>query len=112
MIQQCIPKKKENQYLAQVFQALRIEVNDEMKTLEEMLEQSAEVIKEGGRLVVMSYHSLEDRPVKNFLKNGKLHGEVEKDFFGNMLKPFKEVNRKPITSTKEELEINNESKKC
>lgn len=110
VIKPCTPKGKENKYLAQVFQALRIEVNDEMKALEEMILQSAEVIKEGGRLVVMSYHSLEDRPVKNFLKQGKLHGQVEKDFYGNMLKPFKEINRKPITSTKEELEINNRAR--
>ena len=81
-----------------------------MKALEEMILQSAEVIREGGRLVVMSYHSLEDRPVKNFLKQGKLHGQVEKDFYGNMLKPFKEINRKPITSTPEELELNNRAR--
>ena len=110
IIKPCTPKGKENKYWAQVFQALRIEVNDEMKALEEMILQSAEVIKEGGRLVVMSYHSLEDRPVKNFLKQGKLHGQVEKDFYGNMLKPFKEINRKPIISTKEELALNNRAR--
>ena len=110
VIKPCTPKGKENKYLAQVFQALRIVVNEEMKALEEMLHQSVEVIKEGGRIVVMSYHSLEDRPVKNFLKQGKLHGQAEKDFYGNVLKPFKEINKKPITSTEEELEVNNRAR--
>ena len=81
-----------------------------MRALEEMLVQSAEVIKTGGRLVVMSYHSLEDRPVKNFMKKGKFHGEVEKDFYGNMLKPYKELTSKPITSSDEELKINNRAR--
>ncbi|MBY0543276.1 MAG: 16S rRNA (cytosine(1402)-N(4))-methyltransferase RsmH, partial [Sphingobacteriaceae bacterium] len=78
-----IPKGKENKYMAQVFQALRIEVNAEIEVLENFLEQSAAVLKPGGRLVVMSYHSLEDRPVKSFIAKGKFRGEVEKDFFGN-----------------------------
>lgn len=110
VIKSCTPRGKENKYLAQVFQALRIEVNDEMKALEEMILQSAEVLKEGGRFVVMSYHSLEDRPVKNFLKQGKLHGQVEKDFYGNKLKPFEEITRKPVTSTQEELDTNNRAR--
>jgi 16S rRNA (cytosine1402-N4)-methyltransferase len=90
------PKGKENRFYAQVFQAIRIEVNDEMAVLKSLLSQCAELIKPGGRLVVISYHSLEDRLVKNFIKKGKFEGELEKDFFGNVLRPFKEVSRKPI----------------
>ncbi|MGV3504122.1 MAG: 16S rRNA (cytosine(1402)-N(4))-methyltransferase RsmH [Adhaeribacter sp.] len=106
----CMPKGKENKYLAQVFQALRMEVNDEMKALEEMLLQTAEVLKPGGRLVVISYHSLEDRLVKNFIAKGKFFGEVEKDFFGNEIKPFAAVYRKPLTPTAQELQENNRSR--
>ncbi|MGM0581698.1 MAG: 16S rRNA (cytosine(1402)-N(4))-methyltransferase RsmH [Bacteroidota bacterium] len=101
---------RENKYCAQVFQALRIEVNEELKALEEALLQMEEVIKPGGRLVVMSYHSLEDRLVKNYINKGKLDGEEEKDFYGNVLKPFKAINRKPITAEEEELELNNRAR--
>jgi 16S rRNA (cytosine1402-N4)-methyltransferase len=94
---------KENKYFAQVFQALRIEVNDELKALEEMLLQSAEVIKPGGRLVVMSYHSLEDRLVKNFIGKGLFHGEPEKDVYGNYYKPFEAIHRKTIEASEEEV---------
>ncbi len=97
---------RENKYYAQVFQALRIEVNDELKALEDMLLQSAEVIKKDGRLVVMSYHSLEDRLVKNFIGKGKFQGEPEKDVFGNYYKPFESLTRKPVEATQEEVEIN------
>jgi len=97
---------KENKYFAQVFQALRIEVNDELKALEEMLVQSAEVLKPGGRLVVMSYHSLEDRLVKNFIGKGLFHGEPEKDVYGNYYKPFEALTRKPVEASEEEVEIN------
>jgi 16S rRNA (cytosine1402-N4)-methyltransferase len=109
-ISSCTPRGKENKYLAQVFQALRIEVNDELKALEEMLEQAAEVLKPGGRLVVMSYHSLEDRLVKNFIGKGKFFGEVEKDLFGNEKKPLDAVNRKPITASDQELLENSRSR--
>ena len=105
--QACVPGKMRNKYLAQVFQALRIEVNDEMGALRSLLEQCYEVIKPGGRLVVITYHSLEDRMVKNFIKNGKIDGELEKDFYGNPLLKFKAVNRKPIVATVEELRQNN-----
>lgn len=108
--QACVPGKMRNKYLAQVFQALRIEVNDEMGALRSLLEQCYEVIKPGGRLVVITYHSLEDRMVKNFIKNGKIDGELEKDFYGNPLLKFKAVNRKPIVATVEELRQNNRAR--
>ncbi len=101
---------KENRYYAQVFQAIRIEVNEELKALEEVLEQSAEVLNKGGRLVIMSYHSLEDRPVKNFIATGKTIGGVEKDFYGNVLKPLAAVNRKPVEASEEERAINNRAR--
>lgn len=105
-----IPKGKENKYLAQVFQALRIEVNAEIQVLENFLQQAAEVLKPGGHLVVMSYHSLEDRPVKNFMAKGKFQGEVEKDFFGNQQKPFNVITRKAIVATDEEIAQNNRAR--
>jgi len=108
--QACVPGKMRNKYLAQVFQALRIDVNDEMGALRSLLEQCYEVIKPGGRLVVITYHSLEDRMVKNFIKNGKIDGELEKDFYGNPLLKFKAVNRKPIVATEEELQQNNRAR--
>src|SRR6478609_1068763 len=103
-LQTIAPRGKENKYFAQVFQALRIEVNQEMKALEDFLHQCGEVMTEGGRLVVMSYHSLEDRMVKNFINKGKVFGEVEKDFYGHEIKPFEAVNRKPMEPSAEEIE--------
>jgi len=105
-----IPKGKENKYMAQVFQALRIEVNKEIEVLESFLEQTAEVLNPGGRLVVMSYHSLEDRPVKNFIAKGKVRGDVEKDFYGNQLKPFNVVTRKAVVADENELVGNSRSR--
>ncbi len=104
------PRGREFKYYAQVFQAIRIEVNEEMKALEEMLLQTAEVLTVGGRLVVMSYHSLEDRMVKNFMNKGKLHGEVEKDIYGNLIRPVQQLTRKPITATEEEIKENNRAR--
>lgn len=104
------PWGKENRFLAQVFQALRIEVNGELDSLKGLLEQSAELLKPDGRLSVITYHSLEDRLVKNFMQKGKFSGEVEKDFFGNKLTPFEQINRKPIVSTEEELKDNNRAR--
>jgi 16S rRNA (cytosine1402-N4)-methyltransferase len=104
------PRGKENKYFAQVFQALRIEVNEEMKALEDFLTQCSEVIVGGGRLVVMSYHSLEDRMVKNYINKGKVFGEVEKDFFGNEIKPFRAINRKPIEAPESEIKQNSRAR--
>jgi len=105
-----IPKGKENKYLAQVFQALRIEVNQELEALKDFLIQSADILVSGGRLVVMSYHSLEDRLVKNFIAKGKFSGEVEKDFFGNDQKPLEAVSRGAITASEEEIKMNNRAR--
>jgi 16S rRNA (cytosine1402-N4)-methyltransferase len=105
-LQDIAPRGRENKYFAQVFQALRIEVNQEMKALEDFLHQCGEVMKPGGRLVVMSYHSLEDRMVKNYINTGKVFGELEKDFYGNPIKPFQAVNRKPIEASEEEVNEN------
>lgn len=105
-LQSVTPRGKENKYFAQVFQALRIEVNDEMKALENFLHQTGEVVEKGGRLVIMSYHSLEDRMVKNYMNKGKVFGEVEKDFYGNEIKPFEAVTRKPIEASEQEIEQN------
>ncbi len=110
LLKKFAPRGRENKYYAQVFQALRIEVNDEMGALEDFLNQSAEVLKPGGRLVVMSYHSLEDRMVKNFINKGKVFGDVEKDFFGNEIKPFKAINRKLIQPNQQELKANSRSR--
>lgn len=105
-----VPGKMKNKYLAQVFQALRIEVNSELDVLKELLMQSKEVLKPEGRLVVITYHSLEDRLVKNFLKKGSFSGELEKDFFGNQLVDFKLITRKPLTPSNEELQLNNRAR--
>lgn len=110
VISRLVPKGKENKYMAQVFQALRIEVNQELEALQEFLEQAADVLAVGGRLVVMSYHSLEDRLVKNFINSGKFRGEVEKDFYGNAIKPLESVTRKAITATEDEIRQNNRAR--
>lgn len=101
---------RENKFFARVFQALRIEVNNEIDILKEFLTQAVQVIKPGGRLVVISYHSLEDRIVKNFMKSGNFEGTVEKDFYGNIIAPFIPVTRKPITPGEAELEENPRSR--
>lgn len=105
-VQRRLPRGKENKVLAQIFQALRIEVNQEMEALTAFLAQCPDVLKSGGRLVVMSYHSLEDRLVKNFMKTGNAEGKEVKDFFGNLLTPYTIITRKPIVPTDEEIASN------
>ena len=105
-----LPRGMENKYLAMLFQALRIEVNGELDALKEMLQQSVDVLVSGGRLVVMSYHSLEDRLVKNFFKAGNFEGEVNKDFYGNPIVPLKPVVRKAVTASEEELQVNSRAR--
>ncbi len=109
-IKPAIPRNQENKYLAKVYQALRIRVNNELESLKALLMQCIGVIKPGGRLVVITYHSLEDRIVKNFIKNGQFEGEVESDLFGNRKVPFKTIISKIITPSKEELEINSRAR--
>ncbi len=99
------PRGKENQFYSQVFQAIRIEVNDELKALEALLEQSIEVLRQGGRLVVMSYHSLEDRMVKNFMQTGNVDGEDIRDMYGNRIRPMEPIG-KVIKASEEEIERN------
>ena len=106
VIAPCVPKQKEKKYLAQVYQALRIEVNGELEALEDMLKEAERALRPGGRLVVITYHSLEDRIVKNFLKSGNFEGKVEKDFYGHVKGNFELVNRKVIVPSEEEIERN------
>ena len=105
-IESALPKFAEHKFLAKVYQALRIEVNQEMKSLEKFLSGAAASLKPGGKLVVITYHSLEDRMVKNFIKAGNIDGKVEKDFFGNATAPLKAVNKKPILPQEEEIASN------
>ena len=102
----CLPKGKENKPLSQIFQALRIEVNAEMNALQLLLEQAIEALKPEGRIAIISYHSLEDRLVKNFFKTGNVEGNLHKDFYGNPLTPFKLITKKAITPTEEEIAEN------
>ncbi|MEA5109359.1 Ribosomal RNA small subunit methyltransferase H [bioreactor metagenome] len=110
ILQPLAERGRENKFFARVFQALRIEVNAELDVLKEMLTQTIKVLKPGGRLVVLTYHSLEDRPVKNFMKTGNFEGIENKDFFGNLIAPFRPVNRKPIVAGEEELSVNNRAR--
>lgn len=109
-VARCLPRGKENKFLAMIFQALRIEVNGELEALRMMLSQATEILNPGGRLVVMSYHSLEDRLVKNLMKTGNFEGELQKDFYGNILGPYRLVSRKAVTASEEELQANNRSR--
>jgi len=105
-----LPRGRENKVLAQIFQALRIEVNQELEALTAFLSQCADVLNPGGRLVVMSYHSLEDRLVKNFMKTGNAEGKEVKDFFGNLLTPYRLITRKPTVPSDEEMERNSRAR--
>jgi 16S rRNA (cytosine1402-N4)-methyltransferase len=106
LLSDLVKGNKQNQFLAQVFQAIRIEVNDEMGALVDLLEQSVKVLKPGGRLVVISYHSIEDRLVKNFFRSGNIEGKIESDFYGVVQKPFKAITKKPVVPNEEEVECN------
>jgi 16S rRNA (cytosine1402-N4)-methyltransferase len=106
VVASCAPNLKQNKFYALLFQAIRMEVNKEVEVLSDFLMQSTDCLKPGGRLVVISYHSIEDRLVKNFMKRGSLNGEIKKDFFGNVLKPFTELNRHPIVPDIQEVDQN------
>ena len=110
VIKSFFAKEREKKELAKVFQALRIEVNDEMEALKEMLQASIDVLTPGGRLVVITYHSLEDRLVKNIIKAGNFQGKAEKDFYGNLITPFSTINNKVITASDEEIANNPRSR--
>ncbi len=109
-VRPCTPKRDESKFLTKLFQALRIEVNGEMEALKMALEQSLKVLRPGGRLVVISYHSLEDRLVKNFMRSGNFEGKVEQDFFGRSQTPFEVVTRKAVVPTNEEITRNPRSR--
>lgn len=110
VIASCAERGKENQFYAKVFQALRIEVNDELTALKELMIQSKEVLKESGRIAVISYHSLEDRIIKNFFRSGKFAGEIEKDVYGNTIAPFSAINKKPIVPDEKEIQQNSRAR--
>ena len=105
-IEKALPKFAEHKFLAKVYQALRIEVNQEMKSLEKFLSGAAKSLRPGGRMVIITYHSLEDRMVKNFIKAGNIEGKIEKDFYGNAKTPLKAVNKKPILPQESEIASN------
>ena len=109
-IGRCIPRGAENKYLAKLFQSLRIEVNNELENLKALLTQSVDLLQQGGRLVIIAYHSLEDRLVKNFFKNGMFEGKAEKDVYGNVNIPFRSVNNKAIVPTDTEIEANSRAR--
>lgn len=109
-IEKFTPKKNEQKFLAKIFQAIRIEVNNEIETLKDFLENSTKVLKQGGRFAVISYHSLEDKLVKNFFRTGNFEGERITDMYGNLLSPLKPINNKVIVPSEEEIEQNNRAR--
>jgi 16S rRNA (cytosine1402-N4)-methyltransferase len=104
------PRGLENKFYAKLFQALRIEVNDELESLKDLLSQSVDLLNTGGRLVIISYHSLEDRLVKNFFKSGNFEGKITKDFYGNPQLKFNLINKKPIVPSEQEININSRAR--
>lgn len=109
-VESLVPFNQENKFYAKLFQSLRIEVNREMDALTEMLTQALQILKPGGRMVVITYHSLEDRLVKNFIRTGNFNGTAEKDFYGNLLVPFRAINRKVIVPSEAEVARNNRAR--
>ena len=109
-VESLVPYNQDNKFYAKLFQSLRIEVNREMDALTEMLTQALQILKPGGRMVVITYHSLEDRLVKNFIRTGNFDGTAEKDFYGNLLVPFRAINRKVIVPSEEEVARNNRAR--
>jgi 16S rRNA (cytosine1402-N4)-methyltransferase len=105
-----VPARAENKFYARLFQSLRIEVNRELESLKEMLEQALAMLRPGGRLVVLTYHSLEDRLVKNFMRSGSFEGEIVKDFYGNAVSPFRLITRKVVSVSEEEIAANPRSR--
>ncbi len=110
VLEKFAPKFKDYKFWSQIFQALRIEVNQELEALKELLLQCVDIIKPEGRLVIMSYHSLEDRLVKNFINTGNFEGETEKDFYGNLIRPFTPVSKRSVTASEKELDLNNRAR--
>lgn len=110
IIQDCVPKDRRAKYLAQVYQALRIRINNELVSLEELLKASVKLLKPTGRIAVISYHSLEDRMVKRFFRSGNLEGVLEKDFYGNPLTPWKLITRRAVQASEEEIEANSRAR--
>ena len=106
----CAEKGRENKFLAQVFQAIRIETNQEIDSLKELLMQSLDLLKAGGRVVILSYHSIEDRLVKDFFRSGNFRGDIQKDFYGNAIVPLKIITRKPIVAQEEEIQENSRAR--
>jgi len=109
-IKDCTPAQYPNKYLAKVFQALRLELNREMDALKDLLKQSAELLNEGGRLAIISYHSLEDRLVKNYMRAGNFEGIPQKNMYGHDIRPFKPITRKPVIPSEKEIELNNRAR--
>lgn len=110
LLEPMVPQKMRTGFMAQVFQAIRIEVNQELEVLRELLESSTSLLKPNGRLSIMSYHSLEDRMVKNFFRTGNINGYLEKDFYGNPIRPLREITRKPIVPDEKEIETNSRAR--
>ena len=110
LLEKLAPRGRTSKYYAQVFQALRIEVNDELGALKEILEQSLHFLKPGGRIVVLAYHSLEDRLVKRFFNTGNFGGELQQDLYGNIIRPLNPLYRKVIVPSEEEVEANNRAR--
>ena len=110
VLDKCYKQGHENKFFAQVFQSVRIETNQELEALKDLLVQSVDLLKQGGRIVILAYHSLEDRLVKDFFRSGNFQGEIQKDFFGNPVIPLRVINRKPIVAGNNEIAENSRAR--